>query len=42
MHSAAGVKREYLQADYRNDVNPIMRPTEAWEKRNYTYARAYS
>ena len=37
-----GVEREYRQAEYRNDVNPIMAPTQPWEKRNYNYARAYS
>ena len=36
------VRTRYRRADYRNDVNPIMAPTEPWEKRNMTYARAYS
>ena len=36
------IRTRYRRADYRNDVNPIMAPTELWEKRNMTYARAYS
>eukprot|EP01052_Picozoa_sp_SAG31_P020085 SAG31_NODE_1494_length_8106_cov_7.933183_1_plen_671_part_00 len=37
-----GVRREYARAIYRDDVNPVMSATKPWEKRNMTYARAYS
>jgi hypothetical protein len=36
------VHRQYMAAAYLNDVNPVMAPTKQWEKRNMTYARAYS
>ena len=38
---SGGVQREYVQASYIA-ANPVMAPTEPWEKRNMTYARAYS
>ena len=40
-NTSAGLRREYLQPEYRAE-NPVMRPTERWEKRNMTYARSYS
>lgn len=41
-NSSSGVTRVYRQAEYNADVNPVMSPTKPWEKRNMTYARAYS
>ena len=38
---SSGVQHEYMQASYIA-ANPVMAPTEPWEKRNMTYARAYS
>jgi hypothetical protein len=39
--NSSGVRREYMQASYISE-SPVMSPTEPWEKRNMTYARAYS
>lgn len=42
--TGGGVERQYMQAQYLTHAqgNPVMRPTEPWEARNMTYARAYS